>query len=72
MLMRTLAQDLRSDGVTVILISPGTVDTGQIGIKSPRLVDIEVSIAGIIETIDQVTIENSGTFISYNGEVQSW
>jgi NAD(P)-dependent dehydrogenase (short-subunit alcohol dehydrogenase family) len=72
MLMRTLAQDLRSDGVTVILISPGTVDTGQIGIKSPRLVDIEVSIAGIIETIDQVTIENSGTFISYDGEVQAW
>ena len=72
MLMRTLAHDLRSDGVTVIIISPGTVDTGQIGIKSPRLVDIEVSIAGIIEVIDQATIKNSGTFISYDGEVQSW
>jgi len=35
-------------------------------------VDIDVSIVGIIETIDQVTIENSGTFISYDGEVQSW
>jgi NAD(P)-dependent dehydrogenase (short-subunit alcohol dehydrogenase family) len=63
MLLRTLAQDLRDDRVTVLLLSPGTVDTRQMGIKSPRLVAIEVSIAGMIEVIDQATPAMSGSFI---------
>lgn len=72
MLMRTLAQDLESDGVIILLLSPGTVDTGKLGIKSPRLVDIEVSIAGMIAVIETATPENSGTFINYAGEIQPW
>jgi NAD(P)-dependent dehydrogenase (short-subunit alcohol dehydrogenase family) len=72
MLLFTLAKDLRDNGVTVLLLSPGTVDTRQLGIKSPRLVAIDVSIAGMIGVIDQATPEMSGDFIRYTGEVQPW
>ena len=72
MLLRTLAQDLRGDGVTVLLLSPGTVDTRNMGIKSPRLVAIDVSIAGMIEVIEQATPEMSGSFIRYSGDIQPW
>jgi len=67
-----LAQDLQDDGVTVLLLSPGTVDTRKMGIKSPRLVAIDVSIAGMINVIEQATPEMSGSFIRYNGDVQPW
>ena len=37
-------------------------------VKSPYLIDIEVSIGGMIDVIDNLTLDQSGDTILYNGE----
>ena len=66
-----LARDVAGDGVIVTLVSPGQVDTtgALAGMQIPGLVDIEISIAGLIGIIDGLTADQSGAFIRYNGEV---
>ncbi|MCS6948590.1 MAG: SDR family oxidoreductase [Steroidobacteraceae bacterium] len=75
MLMFNLAQDARADGVRVVCLSPGQVDTQGFaarGIPMPGAVDVEVSVGGMIKVIDNLTLEQSGTFIRYTGELQPW
>ena len=72
MAMRSMAMDLREQGVTVALLSPGVVDTDFTrGARMPK-VPVEVSAAGLIETIDRLGPDDAGTFIRYNGETVAW
>jgi NAD(P)-dependent dehydrogenase (short-subunit alcohol dehydrogenase family) len=75
MLIVSLAQDLKAQGVIVAALSPGQVDTqgyAARGITMPGTVDVKVSVAGLRKVIDGLTSEQSGTFIRYTGEVQPW
>jgi NAD(P)-dependent dehydrogenase (short-subunit alcohol dehydrogenase family) len=70
MVGRSLSHDLRAQGIAVALIHPGFVRTemtGNNGNATP-----EESAAQIWERIQQLTIENSGTFWHANGEVLPW
>ena len=71
MFMVNVAAALRDEGVAVALLSPGQVRVEKLaGFNSPQFIEPHVSIAGMIEVIDNLSVENTGTFIRYNGEPQ--
>jgi NAD(P)-dependent dehydrogenase (short-subunit alcohol dehydrogenase family) len=67
---RSLAHDLRPDGVAVAILHPGFVRTEMTG--NTGLVDPPESAAGIIARIDELTLESSGSFWHANGEPLPW
>jgi NAD(P)-dependent dehydrogenase (short-subunit alcohol dehydrogenase family) len=73
MFMRNVAADLKEHGIIVGILSPGMVLTRPAPErKFPGLIEPPESIAGMIEVIDGLTLEQSGAFIRYTGEVQPW
>lgn len=72
-----LAHDLRTRGIAVICLHPGSVrtqmtagltDTTTVGM----LVDPETAARGLIARIDVLTLESSGSFRHANGETLPW
>lgn len=75
MIMFSLAQDVRSQGVIVACLSPGQVDTqgyAQRGITIPGLTEISASVGGMRNVIAALTMEQTGTFLRFTGEPQPW
>ncbi len=75
MLMLSLAQDVKAQGVIVACLSPGQVDTQGFaarGIRMPGVVEVGISVQGLRKVIDGLTIAQTGTFIRFTGEVQPW
>lgn len=75
MIMFSLAQDVRAQGVIVACLSPGQVDTqgyAQRGITLPGLTEISVSVGGLRKVIADLTLEQTGTFVRFSGEPQPW
>lgn len=71
----SLAHDLRERGIAVVLLHPGTVRTSLIGNLPPDLkglIEPEVAARGLLERIDELTLENSGSFRHANGEILPW
>ncbi len=67
---RSLAHDLRPNGVAVAILHPGFVRTGMTG--NTGLVDPPESAAGLIARIDELTLDTSGSFRHANGELLPW
>jgi NAD(P)-dependent dehydrogenase (short-subunit alcohol dehydrogenase family) len=67
---RSLAKDLEEAGVAVTILHPGFVRTDMTGHQG--LVDPPESAAGLIARIDELTLENTGTFQHANGETIPW
>ena len=67
---RSLANDLKDDGVAVAILHPGFVRTEMTGHQG--LIDPPESAAGLIARIDEMTLETTGTFWHTNGEVIPW
>jgi NAD(P)-dependent dehydrogenase (short-subunit alcohol dehydrogenase family) len=67
---RSLAHDLKSDSVSVVILHPGFVRTGMTGHSG--LVDPPESAAGLIARIDEVNLDTTGTFRHANGEALPW
>ena len=67
---RSLANDLKGDGVAVAILHPGFVRTGMT--RHQGLVDPPESVAGLIARIDELTLETTGIFWHANGEVIPW
>jgi len=73
MFMRNVAADLKEHGIIVGILSPGMVATRVAPErKFPGLIEPPESIAGMIEVIDDLTLEQSGAFIRYTSEAQPW
>jgi NAD(P)-dependent dehydrogenase (short-subunit alcohol dehydrogenase family) len=68
--MQGLAEDLHEQGVTVISMHPGWVRTDMGGPNAP--LSVEESAAGVIKTIDALTLEQTGSFLNYRGETVAW
>jgi NAD(P)-dependent dehydrogenase (short-subunit alcohol dehydrogenase family) len=71
--MRNLAIQLKSKGVSVALIDPGPVDTDMMSMLPKRMLR-PVTTAGsdLIRITDQLSVENSGTFWTFDGSVLPW
>lgn len=61
-----IARKGRKDGVRVVTISPGRVDTHS-ETPNPRMVPIHDSIAGMIKVFDEFTLKQNGRSYRYNG-----
>lgn len=70
MATRSLAQDLRADGIIVVVLSPGWVQTDMGGPQAP--LGVQESVSGLLGVIDRLTLVDSGEFLDYRGERVAW
>jgi NAD(P)-dependent dehydrogenase (short-subunit alcohol dehydrogenase family) len=70
MATRSLAVDLKSRGITVIAIHPGSVQTDMT--RGYGMITPETCVAGINQIIDKLTLEQSGLFLHFQGTPLPW
>ncbi|MGB0564486.1 MAG: SDR family oxidoreductase [Spirulinaceae cyanobacterium] len=68
---KSLAHDLKPRGIAVAILHPGLVQTRMTDFN-PQGITPETSVKGLLDRIDALTLENSGTFWHANGEVLPW
>jgi len=66
----SLAHDLRPRGIAVAILHPGFVRTEMTGQQG--YIDPEQSARGLLERIDELTLDTSGQFWHVNGERLPW
>ncbi|WP_163832879.1 SDR family oxidoreductase [Spartinivicinus ruber] len=67
---KSLAEDLRSEGIKVVLLHPGWVRTAMGGPSG--LIDVTTSINGLRQVVESLTLEKSGRFYAYDGQEIPW
>jgi NAD(P)-dependent dehydrogenase (short-subunit alcohol dehydrogenase family) len=70
MMSKSLAIDLRPEGIASYVINPGWVQTDMGGSGAPTPVD--VSARGILRELDAATIVETGEFLDYKGGRYPW
>ena len=68
--MRLAALELKREGVAIGLIHPGWVQTDMGGGSAP--ISAMASAASIVKVIDQLDLENAGSFWRWDGTPHSW
>ena len=68
---KSLSVDLKSRGIAVAILHPGLVSTRMTGF-TPNGIQPKESVKGLIQRIDDLTLENTGTFWHSNGEILPW
>ncbi len=68
--MKSVAIDLQSDNVGVMIFHPGWVKTDMGGPNA--LINAETSVAGMIQQIEKFEISQTGHFIKYDGKILPW
>ena len=68
---KSLSLDLKPRGIAVAILHPGLVQTRMTNF-TPGGITPEESVKGLLARIDQLTLENTGTFWHANGEVLPW
>jgi NAD(P)-dependent dehydrogenase (short-subunit alcohol dehydrogenase family) len=68
--MKTLSIDLKPQGIGVLILHPGWVQTDMGGAQAPT--STNESIEGMIRVIRDFTLENSGRFFNYKGVELPW
>ncbi len=66
---KSLAQDLRADGVAVGIFHPGLVATRMTGFSGIPVVE---AASNLIARIDELSLDSSGDFLHANGEPLPW
>jgi NAD(P)-dependent dehydrogenase (short-subunit alcohol dehydrogenase family) len=66
---KSLSEDLKSKGIPVAILHPGLVKTRMTGFSG---ITTEESVKGLLARIDELNMENTGTFWHSNGEVLPW
>lgn len=67
---KSLAVDLKPRGISVALLHPGFVRTDMTGHQG--LIDAAESVRGLLARMDELTLEDSGSFWHQNGETLPW
>jgi NAD(P)-dependent dehydrogenase (short-subunit alcohol dehydrogenase family) len=68
---KSLAHDLKGRGIAVAILHPGLVQTRMTNFSMGGITP-EASVQGLLARIDELTLENTGTFWHANGEVLPW
>ncbi len=68
---KSLSVDLKPRGISVAILHPGLVSTRMTGFTSNGIQPQE-SVKGLIQRIDELTLENTGTFWHSNGNILPW
>jgi NAD(P)-dependent dehydrogenase (short-subunit alcohol dehydrogenase family) len=68
---KSLSVDLKSRGIAVAILHPGLVKTRMTNFSNSGITT-EESVKGLLARIDQLNLENTGTFWHSNGEVLPW
>jgi len=80
MILRNIAMDVQQEGIAVAVLSPGVVNTygtpDNHDAMSPEMrrsmVDIDTSVAGMMKVLDALTLDGSGRWYRFSGEVLEW
>ncbi|UCG72532.1 MAG: SDR family oxidoreductase [Chromatiales bacterium] len=73
MVSRNLSLELKRQGITVGLISPGFVRTNFTpGLDHPAMISPEQSASMVIAVIDDYDLEKTGTFMAHDGRELPW
>ena len=67
---KSLAMDLKSSGIMVAQLHPGLVSTRMIGFNGD--VTPDQAVVGLTQRIEELNLENSGSFWHANGEPLPW
>ncbi len=70
MVMKSLALDVKSHGISVVTLHPGWVQTDMGGPHG--LINTQTSVAGLRNVIADLSLVNSGKFIAYDGQEIAW
>ncbi len=70
MVMKTLSANLESEGLCVVMLHPGWVQTDMGGAEAT--VTPEDSIAGMRSVIAGLTMADNGKFFTYDGSAMAW
>jgi len=70
MACRSMAVDLRAQGVVAVVVNPGWVKTDMGGRSAPT--PVEESAAKLIALIDRIGPSESGSFLDYRGHTWPW
>lgn len=73
--MQIVAASTRDDGVTVIMFNPGpTLTEHQESLRGrfEGMLETSFTVGHMVDTIARVTIEDSGSFLRYDGEEEAW
>ena len=68
---KSLSIDLKPQNIAVAILHPGLVKTRMTNFN-PNAITPEESVKGLITRIDQLNLENTGTFWHSNGEILPW
>jgi NAD(P)-dependent dehydrogenase (short-subunit alcohol dehydrogenase family) len=68
---KSLSHDLKPKGIAVAILHPGLVQTRMTGFTQGGITT-EESVQGLLARIDELTLENSGTFWHARGEILPW
>jgi NAD(P)-dependent dehydrogenase (short-subunit alcohol dehydrogenase family) len=66
---KSLALDLQSEEIAVAILHPGLVQTRMTGFSG---ITTEKAVQGLLTRIDELTLDNTGTFWHSNGEILPW
>jgi len=66
----SLAHDLRSRGIAVVILHPGAVRTEMTG--NQGMLDAAEAVRGLLQRIDELTLERTGQFLHMNGQELPW
>ena len=68
---KSLSHDLKPKGIAVGILHPGLVSTRMTGFTESGITP-EQSVKGLLARIDELNLENTGTFWHSNGNVLPW
>jgi NAD(P)-dependent dehydrogenase (short-subunit alcohol dehydrogenase family) len=67
---RSLAFDLKSQGISILILHPGYVRTKSTGFKAD--ISASESVEGMRSVIHSFSLEKTGVFLDYTGQPVPW